>query len=45
LTSSTFTTYDKPITKMDNENVDEVLPQPEQEEYTLEEMMAILDRH
>jgi hypothetical protein len=45
LTSSTFTTYDKPITKMNNENVDAVLPQSEQEEYTLREMLEILDRH
>jgi hypothetical protein len=28
---------------MNNENVDAVLPQPEQEEYTLEEIMVILD--
>jgi hypothetical protein len=29
---------------MNNENVDAVLPQPEQEEYTLEELFAELDR-
>jgi hypothetical protein len=31
-------------TSMNNENVDAVLPQPEQEEYTLEELFAELDR-